>query len=79
MSLSFPTRAAHLLDPSDSSEHALGHDAHLLSEEQLHDRVLFKEQNTDKMTASDHLNITTGQRMISATLGSVLTSLLGMH
>ncbi|KAK5049980.1 hypothetical protein LTR84_004099 [Exophiala bonariae] len=28
------------------------------------------------MSASDHLNITTGQRMISATWGSVLTSLL---
>jgi len=79
MSLSFTPGSAHSLDPSVSSEHALGHDAHFLPDGQRHDRVLFQEQDTRGMSSSDHLNITTGQRMISATVGSVLTSLLGMY
>lgn len=77
MSYSFPSTSAHSLDHSAPSDNALGHDAQFLPEGQGYDRVLFEEQNTNEMSASDHLNITTGQRMISATWGSVLTSLLG--
>ncbi len=55
-----------------------GNDARIL---QQHDRVQVQEQNTDKMggsgSGSTDTDITLTQRMISATWGSVLTSLLG--
>merc|ERR1712230_158519 len=43
---------------------------------QRHDRVQVPEQNTANMSGSNSFEITTTQRMISATWGSVLTSLL---
>ena len=78
MSDSFTSESAQSLGLS-TSDNTLGHDARLFSEGQRHDRVLLQKQDTDDMSASDKLNITTGQRMISATVGSVLTSLLGMY
>jgi hypothetical protein len=49
------------------------HDA----EGQQHDRIQLQKQDTSSMAASNVPDITVTQRMISATWGSVLTSLLG--
>ena len=58
----------------------LGHHGQqqIQAEGQHHDRVPPAQQNTGSMSASENVEITTTQRMISATWGSVFTSLLGM-
>lgn len=49
---------------------------HHAVEGQRHDRISLTEQNTAKMSGSSSDEITVTQRMVSATVGSVLTSLL---
>jgi hypothetical protein len=44
---------------------------------QQHDRIPVSQQDTNAMASSGEGNISTTQRMISATWGSILTSLLG--
>ena len=80
MSYPFTAQPAHSLDEPALSNHALGHDAQLQlqTEGQLHDRVPVPQQDNSNMSGSGHVEITTTQRMISATWGSVLTTLLGM-
>jgi len=80
MSYPFTAAPAQSLDEHLLSQHALGHDAKAQSNGQQHDRVQLSEQNTNsgRMSGSGDVEITTYQRMISATWGSVLTSLLGM-
>jgi hypothetical protein len=80
MSYPFTAAPAQSLDEHPLSQHALGHDAQqqLQIEGQRHDRVPFSQQSTANMSGSDKVEITTTQRMISATWGSVLTTLLGM-
>ena len=60
-------------------QQALGHDAQqqLQAEGQRHDRIQLSQQDTGNMSGSANVEITTTQRMISATWGSLLTSLLG--
>jgi hypothetical protein len=74
---------AHIQPPPDETStdtNALGYDARVLGDGQRHDRISVEKQNTEAMSRSaDKLNITTGQRMVSATWGSVLTSLLGEY
>ena len=55
----------------------LGNDAAVLG--QQHDRILFEKQSAAEMAKAPNpdTDITVTQRMLSATLGSVLTSLLG--
>ena len=77
MSYSTSTEPARSLDELGTSHHVFGQDDTSSLQGYRHDRALLQEQNTSDMSASDQLNITTGQRMISATVGSVLTSLLG--
>lgn len=48
------------------------------AEGQQHDRVQLSKQDNSTMASSSTPDITISQRMISATWGSVLTSLLGM-
>lgn len=84
MSYSFTAEPAQSLDEHPLSEQALGHDAKSPPTGQRHDRVQVQEPNptTGEMpgsgSGSDTVEITTYQRMVSATWGSVLTSLLGM-
>lgn len=62
------------------SEPARSHDTEQSyhdAEGQQHDRIQLKKQDIDTMAASNVPDITITQRMISATWGSVLTSLLG--
>ena len=47
------------------------------SEGRQHDRIQLSQQDTNDMVSSEDGNISTAQRMISATWGSILTSLLG--
>lgn len=53
-----------------------GEDHHDASRGQRHDRIFQQAQNTDNMSASGSDEITVTQRMVSASVGSVLTSLL---
>jgi len=76
MSYSFTSQPAQALDGHLNSQSALGHDAKSQITGQRHDRVQVPEQNTANMSGSNSFEITTTQRMISATWGSVLTSLL---
>ena len=57
----------HTQDTSQSLQDAAG---------QRHDRIQLEKQDTSTMAASSATDITLSQRMISATVGSVLTSLL---
>jgi hypothetical protein len=47
------------------------------SQGQQHDRIPVSQQDANAMAPSGEGNISTTQRMISATWGSILTSLLG--
>ncbi|KIW24591.1 hypothetical protein, variant [Cladophialophora immunda] len=78
MSYSFTAEPAQSLDEHPLSQHALGHDAQQQpqTEGQRHDRVPVSQQDTGNMSGSNTIEITTTQRMISATWGSILTSLL---
>ncbi|KIW73553.1 hypothetical protein PV04_01660 [Phialophora macrospora] len=78
MSYSFTAAPAQSLDEHPLSQDALGHDAQqqLQTEGQRHDRVPLSQPSTANMSGSDVVEITTTQRMISATWGSVLTTLL---
>ncbi|KIX05935.1 uncharacterized protein Z518_03909 [Rhinocladiella mackenziei CBS 650.93] len=75
MSYSFTSEPAQSFDEHSHPQHALGHDAQSPPTGPQHDRVQFPEQNTS-MSKSEDPEITTSQRMISATWGSLLTSLL---
>lgn len=77
MSYSFTSDTAQALDQHRDSHAALGHDAQSQLQGQRHDRVQVQKQDTGNMSGSGDFEITTTQRMISATWGSVLTSLLG--
>lgn len=76
MSYNLASEKAFDFDNHHASQHA--------EEGQRHDRISFEEQNTgignmsapDTSTTQDEITVT--QRMVSATVGSVLTSLLGM-
>lgn len=68
---SFVSDVARTLE-SDNSR--TDHDA---SEGQQHDGIQLSQQHTKAMVSADGGNISTTQRMISATWGSILTSLLG--
>lgn len=59
-------------DKHHGSEHAV--------EGQQHDRTLLSKSDINSMSAQNTVSdeITVTQRMVSATVGSVLTSLLGM-
>ncbi|KAJ9608362.1 Carrier protein, mitochondrial [Cladophialophora chaetospira] len=79
MSYPFTAAPVQALDELPLSEHALGHDAQQLSQPdgQRHDRIPLSQQNTGgSMSGSGQIEITTTQRMVSATWGSVLTTLL---
>ena len=53
-------------------------DSQDVHEGQQHDRIQLQEQDNSSMAGSGSQDITATQRMISATWGSVLTSVLGM-
>ncbi|KIW44741.1 uncharacterized protein PV06_03191 [Exophiala oligosperma] len=73
MSYSFTSEPAQALDTQSS----LSQDAQPHLQGQRHDRVQLQESElAANMSTSPHLDITTSQRMVSATWGSVLTSLL---
>ncbi|KIV80195.1 hypothetical protein PV11_07714 [Exophiala sideris] len=76
MSYSFTADTAQALDQHRDSHEALGHDAQLQLQGQRHDRIQVEKPDTGKMPGSGDFEITTTQRMISATWGSILTSLL---
>jgi hypothetical protein len=80
MSYSFTAEPAQSHEEHHVPQPLLGHDAQYnlhIHEGQRHDRVPLLQQNTGNMAGSDNVEITTTQRMISATWGSVLTTLLG--
>src|ERR1700742_5404375 len=79
MSYSFTAQPAQSLDEPPISQHALGHNAQQLlqPEGQRHDRIPFSQQTPSTMGGSGNVEITTTQRMVSATWGSILTTLLG--
>ena len=52
-------------------------DAGTVTYGQRHDRILLSEQKTTTMAGSGGTDISVTQRMVSATWGSILTSLLG--
>jgi hypothetical protein len=72
MSLAFGSQPAASDDESQQSPQ-------YASDGQRHDRILLEEPvtTTNKMTNSGAVEISTTQRMVSATWGSVLTTLLG--
>lgn len=78
MSYSFTAQPAQSLDEHPLSQHALDHNAQQLlqPEGQRHDRIPFSQQTPSTMAGSGNVEITTTQRMISATWGSILTTLL---
>ena len=77
MSYSFSPRPAQSHDEHLLSQSPLGHGGEEEIQGQRHDRIQFQERNTATMPGSGDFEITTTQRMMSATVGSVLTSLLG--
>jgi hypothetical protein len=65
-------------EPATTHEHD-SHQSFHDAEGQRHDRIPIQKQDTSTMAGSNAPDITITQRMISATVGSVLTSLLGTY
>jgi hypothetical protein len=64
-------------EPAPTHERATTPNGDDAANRQWHDRIQVEEQETSTMAGTQNTEISVGQRMISATLGSVLTSLLG--
>jgi len=71
MSYSIASESA--LEHEELAAHTIKHDA----PGQRHDRIQVAEQKASDMAGSNAPEITTTQRMVSATWGSIITSLLG--
>ena len=63
--------------PHDQQQHQTLHD---VPEGQRHDRIQLQKQDTSAMAGyNPSTDITVTQRMMSATVGSIATSLLGVY